>query len=141
MNSIILRTFTPLLVSLMVVFSIFVLFRGHNEPGGGFIGGLIAASAFCVLGIASGPESVRRALRFPPLAIAGLGLFFGTISGVVAVLFEEPFLTGKWYFPETDLDVKIPIATPVLFDIGVWLVVVGSVVAIVTVLAEWEDVS
>ncbi|MEM1140381.1 MAG: MnhB domain-containing protein [Pseudomonadota bacterium] len=139
MTSLILRTATPLLVSLMIVYSIFVLFRGHNEPGGGFIGGLIAASAFCVLGISSGPQAVRSALRVPPMSLAGTGLFFAGISGLVAALFEQPFLTGKWYFPETELDMKIPIATPVLFDIGVWLVVVGTIVAITLVLAEWGN--
>ena len=66
MNTLIFRTMAPYLTSLMLLFSVFVLLRGHNEPGGGFIGGLIAASAFAIYGIAFGVPEVRRALRFPP---------------------------------------------------------------------------
>ncbi len=61
MRTIIFRTIAPYLSALMVLFSIFVLLRGHNEPGGGFIGGLIAASALAIFGIACGVASVRRA--------------------------------------------------------------------------------
>ncbi|MGG2476302.1 MnhB domain-containing protein, partial [Rhizobium sp. BR5] len=74
MNTLILRTVAPVVTSLMVLFSIFVLLRGHNEPGGGFIGGLIAVSALSIYGIAYGVAAVRRAIVFHPLAIAGAGL-------------------------------------------------------------------
>jgi len=136
MNSLILRTVVPLLVSLMVVFSIFVLFRGHNLPGGGFIGGLIAASAFAVYMIASGPAIVRKALVLHPISIAGIGVLLAALSGVLPLLFGEPYLTGMWWLPE-----NIPItvvATPVVFDIGVYLVVVGTIVAITLALEEWR---
>lgn len=62
MRSVIFRAVAPFLTSLMVLFSIFVLLRGHNEPGGGFIGGLIAVSALAIYGIACGVETVRRAI-------------------------------------------------------------------------------
>ena len=71
MNTVIFRTITPLIVAIMLVFSVYVCLRGHNEPGGGFIGGLIAASAIAILGMATGTEATRRALRLDPLAIAG----------------------------------------------------------------------
>ena len=77
MNTLIFRTVAPDLTALMLLFSVFVLLRGHNEPGGGFIGGLIAASAFAIYGIAFGVPAVRRALHFHPLAIAGFGLLPG----------------------------------------------------------------
>ena len=63
MNTVIFRTIAPTLTSIMLVFSVFVLLRGHNEPGGGFIGGLIAASAVAIYGIAAGVDEVRQALR------------------------------------------------------------------------------
>ena len=69
MNTLIFRTIAPLLVVVMLVFSVFILLRGHNEPGGGFIGGLIAASAIAIYGMAAGPAAVRRALK---VASAGL---------------------------------------------------------------------
>ncbi|HTJ59185.1 MAG TPA: MnhB domain-containing protein, partial [Devosiaceae bacterium] len=74
MNSLIFRTAAPLIVIVMLVFSAFVLLRGHNEPGGGFIAGLIAAAAVAVYGMAAGVEAVERALHVPPLAIAGSGV-------------------------------------------------------------------
>ncbi len=136
MNSLILRTTVPLLVSLMMVFSIFVLFRGHSLPGGGFIGGLIAASAIAVYMIASGPTAVRRALFIHPISIAGIGVLFAAISGLPGLLLGDPYLTGLWWLPE-NLPIKI-IATPVIFDIGVYLVVLGTVVAIALALEEWH---
>jgi multicomponent Na+:H+ antiporter subunit B len=136
MNSLILRTAVPLLVSLMVVFSIFVLFRGHSLPGGGFIGGLIAASALAVYMIASGPAAVRKALLVHPISIAGLGVLFAALSGLPSVFFGDPYLTGMWWLPD-DIPIKI-VATPVVFDIGVYLAVVGTVVAIALALEEWR---
>ncbi len=70
MNTLIFRTVAPFLTALMLLFSVFVLLRGHNEPGGGFIGGLIAASGLAIYGIARGVGAVRRALFFHPLSIA-----------------------------------------------------------------------
>ena len=63
MNTLIFRTIAPLIAAVMVVFSVFVLLRGHNDPGGGFIGGLIAASAVAIYGMASGVGAVRKLLR------------------------------------------------------------------------------
>ncbi|HEX5934563.1 MAG TPA: MnhB domain-containing protein, partial [Pseudorhizobium sp.] len=85
MNTIILRTVAPPITALMLVFSVFVLLRGHNEPGGGFIGGLIAASALAIYGIAHGVPAVRRAIRFHPMAIAGFGLLLATLSGFASL--------------------------------------------------------
>ena len=82
MNTVIFRTAAPYLTALMVVFSIFILLRGHNDPGGGFIGGLIAASAFAIYGIANGVAPVRRALYFHPITLAGFGLFLAGLAGI-----------------------------------------------------------
>jgi multicomponent Na+:H+ antiporter subunit B len=137
MRSLILQTAMPFLVSLTVLFSIFVLFRGHNEPGGGFIGGLIAASALATYMMAEGPRAVRRSMGWHPIAVASLGVFLGAISGVIALYFEEPFLTGMWYIPDYAPDFKL-IASPVLFDIGVYLTVVGTITAIALALDEGD---
>ena len=123
----------------MVVFSIFVLLRGHNEPGGGFIGGLIAASAFAINGIAFGVPTVRRSLHFHPMAISGFGLLLATLSGVVSFVFDVPFLTGLWISP-TILGVTVDLSTVMFFDIGVYLVVVGSIASIALALEDREDI-
>ncbi|MGV1751453.1 Na(+)/H(+) antiporter subunit B [Agrobacterium sp. CG674] len=137
MNTLIYRTIAPVITALMLLFSVFVLLRGHNEPGGGFIGGLIAASAFAVFGIAFGVASVRRAIVFHPLSIAGFGLLIATLSGIISVFASVPFMTGLWIFPSL-VGVEVPLATVISFDIGVYLVVVGGFTSIASALAESE---
>lgn len=137
MRTIIFRTIAPYLSALMVLFSIFVLLRGHNEPGGGFIGGLIAASALAIFGIACGVASVRRALVFHPMSIAGFGLFIGALAGVLSFAKNQAFMTSQWLIFDL-FDVEIPLSTPLVFDIGVYLVVVGAISSIALALEERE---
>lgn len=135
MKSLIFRTITPVIVSVMVLFSIFVLLRGHNEPGGGFIGGLIAVAALSIYGIAFGVETVRRAIVFHPLSIAGAGLLLATLAGLLSMVFHVPFMTGLWIYPAV-LGEEIPLSSVMAFDIGVYLVVVGAVTSIALSLEE-----
>lgn len=137
MNSIILMAGTRILVALLLVFSVFMLLRGHNEPGGGFIGGLIGATAFVFYAIACGTDSARTALRVPPenVAMAGLGIAF--LAGLFAGLFGDPLFTGQWLFiGETEDDKGLPLSTVLVFDIGVYLVVLGSILTLVFALEE-----
>ncbi|MCZ7931736.1 Na(+)/H(+) antiporter subunit B [Agrobacterium leguminum] len=138
MNTLILRTVAPVVTSLMVLFSIFVLLRGHNEPGGGFIGGLIAVSALAIYGIAYGVTAVRRAIMFHPLSIAGAGLLLSMLSGLVSMAAGVPFMTGLWVYPSL-FGVEIPLSTVMSFDIGVYLVVVGAITSIALALEERES--
>jgi len=127
MNSLILRTAAPLIVTVMVLFSIVVLLRGHNQPGGGFIGGLIAAAAMAVYGMSHGAAAVRRLLRIDALGWAGAGLLVAIASGLVSIVTGDPFLTGHW----------LPgylFGTPGLFDIGVYLIVFGAMTAVLLAL-------
>lgn len=124
-DSLILRASARHVLWAAVALSLFVLLRGHNEPGGGFIGGLIGALGFVFHAIALGPAATRRVLRLDPVAWAGIGLLLATASGLPAMLVHgEPLLTHKW------LD-GLPIGTAVPFDIGVYLVVVGFALAFV----------
>jgi multicomponent Na+:H+ antiporter subunit B len=129
MNTLIFRTMAPLLAVIMIAFSIIILLRGHNDPGGGFIGGLIAASALAVLGMARGVGAVRRALRFNPLAYAGMGVLLAGTSGFIAMFFGTTFLTAHW----------LPgylFGVPGAFDVGVYLVVFGTMTAIALALED-----
>ncbi|CCF18559.1 Na(+)/H(+) antiporter subunit B [Pseudorhizobium banfieldiae] len=137
MNTLILRTVAPPITALMLVFSVFVLLRGHNEPGGGFIGGLIAVSALAIYGIAYGVSAVRRAIRFHPLAIAGFGLLIATLSGFLSLLVGAPFMTGLWIYPSF-FGVELALATVISFDIGVYFVVLGAISSIALALEERE---
>lgn len=137
MRTLIFRTVAPYLCSLMLLFSIFVLLRGHNEPGGGFIGGLIGASALAIYGIACGVSQVRRAIRFHPISLAGFGLFMATIAGVMSLFADVPFMTGLWIYPEVFGEV-LKLSTTLVFDIGVYLVVLGAIASIALGLEERE---
>ena len=138
MNTVIFRTVAPFLTALMILFSIFVLLRGHNEPGGGFIGGLIAASALAIYGIAYGAEAVRRALRVYPMTISAVGLFLAAAAGIPSFFAEVPYLTGLWTYP-TVFGVELHLSTTLLFDIGVYLVVVGAIATASLTLEEEES--
>ncbi len=138
MNSLIFRTMAPMLTSLMLIFSVFILLRGHNAPGGGFIGGLIAACAFAIYGIAFGVATARRQLRLEPLSVAGAGLGLATLSGLVSVFHSVPFMTGLW-FDLPFLGRSIAVSTVQSFDIGVYLVVFGALAALLLALEERED--
>ncbi len=137
MNSLIFRTIAPIIVAIMLVFSVFVLLRGHNEPGGGFIGGLIAASAIAIYAMATGVTAVRHALKFEPTSFAGFGVFLAVLSGLLSLPFEVPFLTGLWTFLHIG-DTEIGLSTPMFFDIGVYFTVFGTISAVALAL-EGED--
>jgi multicomponent Na+:H+ antiporter subunit B len=129
MNTLIFRTAAPLLVVVMLVFSVFITLRGHNEPGGGFIGGLIAASAVAIYGMAAGPKATRQAMKVDPLAIAGFGVLLAALSGLLSLPFELPFLTGLW----TQLHLgsaEVALSTPMFFDLGVYATVLGTISAV-----------
>ena len=135
MRTVIFRSIAPYLTSLMVLFSIFVLLRGHNEPGGGFIGGLIAASALAIYGIACGVAPVRRAIYFHPMAIAAFGLFMSAAAGVLSVFAGVPYMSGLWIYPHF-FGVELALSSVLVFDVGVYLVVVGAISSIALALEE-----
>lgn len=136
MSSLILQTAARSLVSLMLLFSIFLLLRGHNEPGGGFIGGLVAAAAFTLYAIAFNVESARQFLRVNPQTMIAYGLLFAIIAGVMGFFTGDQFLTGLWTTPVVPGFGELHLGTTLIFDIGVFLVVIGVTLLIVLTLAE-----
>jgi len=139
MRSLILSTATRILMPLILLLSVFVFWRGHNEPGGGFIGGLLAATAFALLEKAEGLPAARRALRFRPESIAATGLGFALLSGLWGGLTRGLFLKGVWPFYTLDAAGEkhgLPLGSIPLFDLGVYLVVLGTVTAILFALEE-----
>jgi multicomponent Na+:H+ antiporter subunit A len=123
-----LATASGLLFWLLLVASIIILLRGHNEPGGGFVGGLAAALAFAVLSLAHGARHAEKVLRFQPLTLVGFGFALGIVSGLPGMLGQgaPPFLTHLWWEPGGFLP---KLGTTMLFDIGVYLVVLGAVLS------------
>ncbi len=136
MNSLILQVAGRLLVTLMFLFSVFLLLRGHNEPGGGFVGGLMAVAGFGLYSLTYGVESARRALRFDPRTLLGLGLVLAVVSGLGAAVVNAPYLTGFWLEWQVSPNYLLKVGTPTVFDIGVYLVVIGGTLAAVFALEE-----
>ena len=135
MRSLILSTASKILLPVLLVFSFFVLIRGHYEPGGGFVGGLVAASAFALFTISNGVKEARRMFPHAKLFII-LGLSFALISGLIPVAFGQIAFTGLW----TDFSLPVigKMSTPFLFDIGVYFVVVGIATSIIFTLKMKE---
>ena len=137
MRSIILRVATRYLVAVLLVFSVYMLLRGHNEPGGGFIGGLIGATGFVLYALGCGTGEAREALRLRPQTIAMAGLGVALAAGLSAAAFGDALFTGQWLFlGATEDDKGLPLSTVLVFDVGVYLVVLGAVLTLVFAMEE-----
>jgi len=132
MNALILRVAANVVLPCALAFSLFLLWRGHNEPGGGFVGGLIAAAGFTVHGLARGRSALMACLKVSPQRIAGVGLLCAVGSALPSVWAGQPFLTHHWYEPFAGF----ALGTTLLFDIGVYLAVLGAVLTLLTYYLE-----
>lgn len=135
MRSSILCAGTRLLMPLLLLFAVFLFLRGHNEPGGGFVAGLVISIAFVLLMFSDGVPAARRAMLVDPTWLLGIGLLVALASGMAGVVAGDVFLTAQW----TDLGLSglhLVLGTPLLFDAGVCLVVIGVVLTMTFSLAE-----
>ncbi len=135
MKSTIFQTATNYLLPLLMLFSVFILLRGHYLPGGGFVGGLIAATAFALHMLAFGLKETQQMLGFHPGVLMPIGLLLALGSGWLPMLWSgQPFMTGLW--TSTPIPVIGLVGTALLFDIGVYLVVVGITLTILFTISE-----
>jgi len=136
MFSVILSTASKYLLPLLLIFSFFLLLRGHNEPGGGFVGGLVAAAAYALYFIGNGVEEAEKLLKVEPINLIAVGLFIAFLSTIPSLFLGKDFMTGVWL--KTNFPVIGKIGTPLIFDVGVYLLVMGIALKIIFSLAE-ED--
>jgi len=134
MKTIILKTASSYLLPVLLLFSVFILLRGHYLPGGGFVGGLIASIAFILHSFANGLMNTKNLLRFHPGLLMPVGLALAFLAGIAPLFAGLPFMTGIWY-PES-LPVLGSIGSALFFDIGVYLVVVGVSLTIIFTIAD-----
>jgi multicomponent Na+:H+ antiporter subunit B len=134
MKSRILRTASNYLLPLLLLFSVFVLLRGHYLPGGGFIGGLVASIAFVLHAFAHGLKKTRFLIRIHPGFLIPLGLGIALIAGIAPMFVDMPFLTGLWF--EDPVPVIGLIGSALFFDTGVFLVVIGVALTIIFTISE-----
>jgi len=120
----------------LLIVSTYLLFTGHNSPGGGFVGGLVAGAACATRYVAGGPAELRRSIRVRPTTILGAGLLISVSTAFLSLYNDGGFLQHRL------LSVDLPFIGPVktssafFFDFGVYLVVLGTVLLILSVLGS-----
>lgn len=135
MKTLILRTASNYMLPLLLIFSVFILLRGHYLPGGGFVGGLIASIAFVLHAFANGLGDTRILLKFHPGFLMPAGLAVAFLSGISPMIAAgKPFMTGLWY--SESLPIVGNLGSALFFDIGVYLVVLGVTLTIIFSISE-----
>jgi len=136
MISLILNRVARVVIHILLLFSIFLLLKGHNEPGGGFIAGLMASVSIVLIYLTYDIETVKKFMPVSYPAMIALGLFFAAGMGLGGVLLGYPFLTQTFDYFQVPLVGEIELATALIFDIGVFLTVVGSTLLIISSIGE-----
>jgi monovalent cation:proton antiporter len=136
MSSLILTTVTRLVFFVVLLFSVYLLLRGHNSPGGGFIAGVMTALGILLQAIAADLRYVRRVLRVEPRLLAGIGLLTALSTGLVPMLVGYPFLTSTFGHLHVPWLGDVELASAFFFDLGVYFVVVGGSLLMIITLAE-----
>ncbi|RUT41386.1 Na(+)/H(+) antiporter subunit B [Paenibacillus anaericanus] len=133
-----LQTSTKILVFIIMTFSIFILFAGHHNPGGGFIGGLITSSALVLLYITFDLQTVRDIIPVDFNQLAAGGVIVSVLTGTASFLFHVPFLTQTFTYVDLPLLGNTELASAVIFDLGVYMTVIGTTMTIITSISEDE---
>jgi multicomponent Na+:H+ antiporter subunit B len=137
-NDIILQTVTKFTLFVIILFSIHLFFAGHYYPGGGFIGGLMTSGAIVLLLLAFDIKTVKAILPVDYIKVIAVGLLFSIGTGAGALFMDMPFLTHAFTYVDLPLLGKTSLHTAVLFDTGVFLVVIGVTMTIIQTIGESE---
>jgi multicomponent K+:H+ antiporter subunit A len=135
-HPLILSVLSRLLLPMALLVSVFLLLRGHNLPGGGFIAGLVTAVALILQYMASGVAWTRSRLRFDPATLLASGVLLAALTGLGSWAFGRPFLTSAHGHPALALLGEVPLASAMVFDLGVYLTVVGATLLILASLGK-----
>ena len=119
------------------VFAVYLFFRGHNLPGGGFIAGVASGIGMLLLILANGGSIIPRLCPYDPIRFCAWGLTIAFLSGLLGLMAGDPFLT-HYHYKASDFPVlgDLYLGTPLLFDLGVFLVVLGVILKISFVLFD-----
>jgi multicomponent Na+:H+ antiporter subunit B len=137
-NDLILQTVTKIVIFIILAFSLHLFFAGHYTPGGGFIGGLMTAAALVLLLLAFDAKTVNKIFPIDFIKVTAIGLMIAVLTGIGSFFFNVPFLTHTFGYFHLPFLGKTGLATAVLFDIGVYLVVIGVTMTIIQTIGEDE---
>jgi len=137
-NDVIFQTATKVVVFIIIIYSLHLFFSGHYTPGGGFIGGLMTSSAFVLLLLAFDIKTVVNTLQLDYIKLTAVGLLIAVLTGIGSFAFNVPFLTHTFSYVELPFLGETALATAVLFDLGVYLVVIGVTMTIIQTIGETE---
>jgi len=132
---------TRLLLPLALLVSVFIFLRGHNQPGGGFIAGLVTAVALILQYLTNGVAWTQERLSSNMHPVVGAGLLIGTLTGLASLVFGYPFLTSTFAHIHWPIVGDFEVASAIAFDLGVYLVVVGATLLILVHLGQMHSAS
>jgi multicomponent Na+:H+ antiporter subunit B len=135
-NELMLHTLTRVVTFIILAFSVYLFFAGHNNPGGGFIGGLMTACALLLMYLGFDMKSMKKALPFNYTTIIAVGLLISIATGVSSMLFGYPFLTQFFEYYQLPILGETELTTALPFDLGIYLVVVAIALIIILTIAE-----
>lgn len=135
-RSVFFRFVARVMLPVLIVFSLMLMLRGHNEAGGGFVGGLVASSGVILMTLAYGPDEVRQRLKIDFLRLMFFGLLIVLFAGLLGLIIDGTFLQAEWWKPVIQGIGRLELGTPLLFDIGVYIIVLSVTSSIVMSMAE-----
>lgn len=135
-HSLLLKFVARVMMPVLLLFSLFLLLRGHNQVGGGFVGGLVGAGSIVLMTLAYGPDEVRSRMKIDFLRAMIYGVAVSVVSGVIGFAFNGTFQASEWFKPVIDGIGALELGTPFLFDIGVYIAVFGVTSSVVMAMAE-----
>ncbi|WP_026674606.1 Na(+)/H(+) antiporter subunit B [Alkalihalobacterium bogoriense] len=137
-NNVMLHTITRIVTFIILIFSVYLFFAGHNNPGGGFIGGLMTASALLLLYLGFDMGSIKKALPINFTTMIAAGLLISLLTGITSMFMGDPFLTQYFDYFQLPILGETELTTALPFDLGIYLVVVGIALLIILTIGEDE---
>ncbi|UOE95616.1 Na(+)/H(+) antiporter subunit B [Alkalihalobacillus sp. LMS39] len=137
-NNVMLHTITRIVTFIILIFSVYLFFAGHNNPGGGFIGGLMTASALLLLYLGFDMGSIKKALPINFTTMIAAGLLISLLTGIASMFRGDPFLTQYFDYFQLPILGETELTTALPFDLGIYLVVVGIALLIILTIGEDE---
>lgn len=135
-DSIFFKFLARLMMPILLLFSLILLLRGHNQPGGGFVGGLVGSSSIILMTLAYGADEVRERLRIDFLRAMFYGLALGAVAGLLGLFFGAAFQDAFWWKPYIQGIGRLELGTPLVFDTGIYVIVFSVTSSIVMNMAE-----